>query len=159
MSGLKLKESASLRWYETPEWTVFLNNRGIPVGFEHATLGDEGGSGGLWFDGTHLVDYDGVYSLPQGVMKICESVGLNMDYAKEVDDSLKLSRKLRKKVLGILHCYYKDMRYHSTITDVSGINAVTNGTPSFDSEEELEAYLDDVHDTIEEFLSVTREND
>ena len=100
-----------------------------------------------------------MYSLPQGVIKICESVGLNMAYAKEVDDSLKLSRKLRKKVLGILHCYYKDMRYHSTITDVSGINAVTNGTPSFDSEEELEAYLDDVHGTIEEFLSVTREND
>ena len=88
-----------------------------------------------------------------------EAVSVTPDSDFDPDDSLKLSRKLRKKVLGILHCYYKDMRYHSTITDVSGINAVTNGTPSFDSEEELEAYLDDVHDTIEEFLSVTRGND
>jgi len=43
----------------------------------------EGGTGGLWFDGTHLVDYDGVYNLPQGVIAICEAKGFNMDYAKD----------------------------------------------------------------------------
>jgi len=32
------------------------------------------------------VDYDGVYSLPQGVIEICEKVGFNMDYAKETED-------------------------------------------------------------------------
>ena len=42
-------------------------------------------------------------------------------------------------------------------TDVSGINAVTNATPSFDSEEELDAYLVDVHNTIGEFIKETRE--
>jgi hypothetical protein len=87
MSNLVLKESASLRWYETPEWTVFLDDRGIPQGFEHATLGDEGGSGGLWFDGDHLVDYDGVYSLPSGVIAICERAGFNMDYAKDDENA------------------------------------------------------------------------
>jgi len=82
---VKFGESATLRWLETPKWTVFLDESGMPTGFEHATLGDEGGSGGLWFDGTHLVDYDGVYSLPQGVIEVCEHVGLNMDYAKDDD--------------------------------------------------------------------------
>jgi len=32
-----------------------------------------------------LVDYDGVYNLPQGVIDVCETVGLNMDYAKDDD--------------------------------------------------------------------------
>jgi phytoene/squalene synthetase len=54
--------------------------------------------------------------------------------------------------LRILNCYYEDMRYHAKITDVSGINAVTNGTPSFDSEEDLEAYLERVAYTIGEFI-------
>ena len=80
---IKLVESPTLRWYESDQWSVFIDEMGVPVGFEHAKLGEEGGSGGLWFDGTHLVDYDGVYSLPQGVIDICESVGLNMDYAKD----------------------------------------------------------------------------
>lgn len=57
-----------------------------------------------------------------------------------------------REVLRLLNCYYEDMRYHAKITDVSGINAVTNGTPSFDSEEELEAYLEGVAGTIGEFI-------
>ena len=70
-----------------------------------------------------------------------------------------MNRELRNEVLRILDCYYEDMRYHAKITDVSGINAVTNGTPEFVSEHELQEYLAEVHNTIEEFLSVTREND
>jgi hypothetical protein len=87
MTTLVLKETPSLRFYEAAEWCVFIDELGVPVGFEHARLGEDGGSGGLWFDGTHLVDYDGVYSLPQGVIDICESVGFNMDYAKDDDYS------------------------------------------------------------------------
>ena len=86
MQGVFLVESASLRWYESPEWSIFIDEGGIPIGFEHTRLGDEGGSGGLWFDGTHLVDYDGVYTLPAGVIEICEAFGFNMDYAKETED-------------------------------------------------------------------------
>ena len=61
----------------------FIDEEGYPLGFEHARLGEEGGTGGLWFDGTHLVDYDGVYNLPKGVIEICEHIGFNMDYAKD----------------------------------------------------------------------------
>ena len=83
---LKLIETATTRRYETAAWTVYVDEEGYPVGFEHSQYGDEGGSGGLWFDGTHLVDYDGVYNLPKGVIAICESLGFNMDYAKGEDD-------------------------------------------------------------------------
>ena len=66
-----------------------------------------------------------------------------------------MNRQLRSDLLRILNCYYEDMRYHAKITDVSGINAVTNGTPSFDSEKDLEAYLKGVADTIIEFTMET----
>jgi len=56
-----------------------------------------------------------------------------------------------REALRLLNCYYEDMQYHAKITDVSGINAVTNGTPSFDSDEELEAYLERVAGTIGAF--------
>lgn len=80
---MKFVESATLRWWHSPEWTVFVDEDGDPVGFEHTQFGEEGGTGGLWFDGTHLVDYDGVYNLPKGVIDICERLGFNMDYAKD----------------------------------------------------------------------------
>lgn len=83
---IKLVETPTLRWYESGSWSVFIDERGVPVGFEHTELGEEGGGGGLWFDGDHLVDYDGVYSLPAGVVAICEAKGFNMDYAKETED-------------------------------------------------------------------------
>jgi hypothetical protein len=69
--------------------------------------------------------------------------------------SVTVRTDLIREVLRLLNCYYEDMRYHSKITDVSGINAVTNATPSFDSEEELEAYLERVADTISEFIEET----
>ena len=85
--NIKFVETATMRWFESPDWTVYVDEDGDPVGFEHSQYGDEGGSGGLWFDGTHLVDYDGVYNLPKGVIDICERLGFNMDYAKDDDYS------------------------------------------------------------------------
>ena len=82
-AALVYKETPTTRWYESPTWSVFIDEEGHPLGFEHTQYGDEGGSGGLWFDGTHLVDYDGVCDLPKGVISICERLGFNMDYAKE----------------------------------------------------------------------------
>ena len=84
---IKFIESGTLRWWEGQMWSVFVDEHGTPEGFEHTLMGEEGGSGGLWFDGTHLVDYDGVYSLPKGVIAICEKVGFNMEYAKEPEDA------------------------------------------------------------------------
>jgi len=85
-AALVYKETPTTRWYESLEWSVFVDEDGHPLGFEHNKLGEEGGTGGLWFDGTHLVDYDGVYDLPKGVISICERLGFNMDYAKEGED-------------------------------------------------------------------------
>lgn len=40
------------------------------------------GSGGLWFNGNELVDYDGVFSLPTQIITKLEGWGVNADYAK-----------------------------------------------------------------------------
>jgi hypothetical protein len=80
---MKIHETLLNRYITRKDWTVYLDEKGAPVGFEHAELGDEGGSGGLWFDGVVLVDYDGVYSLPPEVISLCEKLGFIMDYAKE----------------------------------------------------------------------------
>lgn len=68
-----------------------------------------------------------------------------------------MNRELRENVLRILDCYYEDLRYHAKITDIEGINAVTNGTLSFDSEHEFQEYLADIHNTIGEFIEETRQ--
>ena len=60
------------------DWTVYLDERGMPIGFEHATLGVKGGAA-VWFDGVVLVDYDGVFELPKGVTQTCKKLGFNMD--------------------------------------------------------------------------------
>jgi hypothetical protein len=38
---IKFHEGLTLRWFETPEWSVFVDERGVPNGFEHAERGDE----------------------------------------------------------------------------------------------------------------------
>ena len=63
--------------YETKNFEVVLlsETRGY---FEHHELGDNCG-GGLWFDDNELVDYDGVYYLPDEVLDVLESVGINIE--------------------------------------------------------------------------------
>ena len=71
------------------QWTVFFDDDCVPCGFEHRYLGDEGGSGGLWFDGDEeLTDWDGVFMLPQDVIDLCETCFFFMHIAKddEFDD-------------------------------------------------------------------------
>jgi len=79
---MKIHEGVLNRYVTCNDWTVYLDERGMPIGFEHATLGDEGGSGGLWFDGVVLVDYDGVFELPEGVTNTCKKLGFNMSYVE-----------------------------------------------------------------------------
>lgn len=45
--------------------------------FEHHTHGDEI-AGGLWFDGKALVDYDGVFELPEEVSDAIVSIGYSL---------------------------------------------------------------------------------
>lgn len=52
----------------TPTFTVKVDPAAHYGYFEHDELGDECG-GGLWFDGKCLTDYDGVFVLPQEVIR------------------------------------------------------------------------------------------
>lgn len=65
------------------KWTVFFDDDCVPCGFEHRLRGDEGGSGGLWFEGDELSDWDGVFMLPDDVIDLCETCWFFMDIAKE----------------------------------------------------------------------------
>lgn len=66
-----------------------------------------------------------------------------------------MNRQLRGEVLYALNCYYKDLRYRQGSGSVEEINMDTNATPCFESEEELEAYLKGVAETIIEFTMET----
>jgi hypothetical protein len=45
--------------------------------------GDWYAEGGLWFDGKELVDYDGVYSLPQCICDCLRQNGFDPSYAED----------------------------------------------------------------------------
>lgn len=51
---------------DTPNFEIRIDTEAQYGYFEHNELGDECG-GGLWFDDRLLLDYDGVYELPQEV--------------------------------------------------------------------------------------------
>lgn len=51
------------------------DNRGY---FEHHKFGDNC-AGELWFEGTELTDYDGVFELPKEVIKALEGQGFVVD--------------------------------------------------------------------------------
>ena len=46
--------------------------------FEHDNYGEDLG-GGLWFEGNVLVDYDGVFELPEEVAEGLKELGFNVD--------------------------------------------------------------------------------
>lgn len=49
--------------------------------FEHNKMGDDY-AGGLWFNlKGELIDYDGVYELPNEIIEALQNKGYNMDYA------------------------------------------------------------------------------
>ena len=67
---------------ETPNFSIEILEGGTRGYFEHHTFGDECG-GGLWFerdeDGhVHLIDYDGVFSLPSEVKQALINWGIHV---------------------------------------------------------------------------------
>ena len=44
---------------------------------------DTGGEGSLWFDGTELIDYDGVYELPKAVYSALKRAGYILGHHEE----------------------------------------------------------------------------
>lgn len=65
---------------ELKNYTIYPTETGGKLYFEHNRLGDEC-SGGMWFEGKELVDYDGVFALPKAVVDYLISLGYNMEYA------------------------------------------------------------------------------
>ena len=64
------------------KWNVTVNHDLARPGygyFEHNVLGEDGGTGGLWFEGRRLVDYDGVFELPSTVKSILADLGYILD--------------------------------------------------------------------------------
>jgi len=52
--------------------------------YDEETGGDEWyAEGGLWFDGKELVDYDGVFALPQCVCDCLRTHGFDPSYAED----------------------------------------------------------------------------
>jgi|688.fasta_scaffold993446_2 hypothetical protein len=65
------------------KWSVDIDSERQYGFFEHDDYGE---GGGLWFVDNMLVDYDGVYELPDNVIKGIEDLGFNADYAKDDED-------------------------------------------------------------------------
>mgnify|MGYP003117363160 CR=1 FL=1 len=73
-----------------------------------------------------------------------------------------MDKKIRR--LLTLALYYteaslKDMKWHRSITDLDGINGVTNGTRCFDTEEEFEEYMADKKDYVDELKGLLNISD
>ncbi len=69
---------------ETQRYEIGLSVDGSRGYFEHKTLGEDK-AGGLWFEDGRLVDYDGVWSLPNEVMIELRSRGVDVSHV-EVDN-------------------------------------------------------------------------
>jgi hypothetical protein len=65
------------------KWSIDIDSERQYGFFEHDDYGE---GGGLWFVDNMLVDYDGVYELPDNVIKGIEDLGFNADYAKDDED-------------------------------------------------------------------------
>lgn len=64
-----------------------------------------------------------------------------------------MNKETRRLLLLALYYTYtslEDMKWHRRITDLDGINAVTNGTKCFDTEEEFEEYVADKEKYVDE---------
>ena len=66
----------------------------------------------------------------------------------------KETRRLLMLALYYTEASLEDMKWHRSITDLDGINGVTNGTKCFDTEEEFEEYMADKKDYVDELKAV-----
>lgn len=64
------------------------------------------------------------------------------------------TRRLLMLALYYTEASLDDMKWHRSITDLDGINGVTNGTRCFDTEEEFEEYMADKKDYVDELKNV-----
>lgn len=75
MKTINTIERGTMRFYEHGNARLFETEDENYYFFEHATLGDEGYCGGVWVKNRYIMDYDGVYNLPEDVEAILYSLG------------------------------------------------------------------------------------
>ena len=66
----------------------------------------------------------------------------------------KETQRLLSLALYYTEASLEDMKWHRSITDLDGINGVTNGTKCFDTEEEFEEYMAAKKDYVNELKGV-----
>ena len=68
----------------------------------------------------------------------------------------KETQRLLSLALYYVEASLKDMQYQASMQDVESFNMDTNGTPCFDSDEELSRYLDTMQDYVNELKGVVK---
>ncbi len=71
----------------------------------------------------------------------------------------KETRRLLMLALYYTDTSLDDMKWHRRITDLDGINMVTNGTPCFETEEDYEEYMADKEKYVDELKAVLKCSD
>lgn len=64
--------------FQSGHWKVFISPTTSYGYYEHEELGE---GGGLWFEGSELVDFDGRYFVPKNVALCIEKMGYSIDRA------------------------------------------------------------------------------
>ena len=68
----------------------------------------------------------------------------------------KETQRLLSLALYYVEASLKDMQYQASMQDVESFNMDTDGTPCFDSDEELSKYLDTMRDYVNELKGVVK---
>ena len=68
----------------------------------------------------------------------------------------KETQRLLSLALYYVEASLKDMQYQASMQDVESFNMDTDGTPCFDSDEELSKYLDDMRDYVNRLKEVLK---
>jgi len=68
----------------------------------------------------------------------------------------KETQRLLSLALYYVEASLKDMQYQASMQDVESFNMDTDGTPCFDSDEELSNYLDTMRDYVNELKGVVK---
>jgi hypothetical protein len=82
--------TSSKHFKQMNNFTIYNTPKPFVLYFEHNTLGEDC-AGHMWFDENKtLIDYDGVFELPQAVIQLMLDKGCDMSYATDILDNNEL---------------------------------------------------------------------
>ena len=73
---MKIHEGVLNRYVTCNDWTVYLDERGMPIGFEHATLGDEGGAAVCGLTASFWLTMTASLNCPRASLKLVKNWAL-----------------------------------------------------------------------------------